>query len=237
MASPSVSEWARYRSPSAVLSTYPAWDRTQYPPFVARRVLRGLAVLFVLSVVAFGLVRLLPGNPADVLAGPYSDAATRARLAEDLGLNQPVTEQYLLWLGRLLHGDFGLSAYNGMPVLELIKERLPNTLELALAATVVSVLWGVPRPVGGDRHESDHGAPQAAISADVPAEPALRSGPAAVGMAAVRRLLRIGPGPARGGDEPGTVRGAGGLLMRDHGRPAQSGDRRLVAGPARRARL
>ncbi|MCX4406275.1 MULTISPECIES: ABC transporter permease [unclassified Streptomyces] len=113
-------------------------------PFLARRVLRGLAVLFVLSVVAFGLVRLLPGNPAEVLAGPYSDAATRARLAEDLGLNHPVTEQYLLWLGRLLHGDFGLSVYNGLPVIELIKERLPNTLELALAATVVSVLWGVP---------------------------------------------------------------------------------------------
>jgi peptide/nickel transport system permease protein len=113
-------------------------------PFIARRVLRGLAVLFVLSIVAFGLVRLLPGSPADVLAGPYSDAVTRARLAEDLGLNRPLTAQYLLWLGRLFHGDFGLSVYNGLPVLELIKQRLPNTLELALAATVVSVLWGVP---------------------------------------------------------------------------------------------
>ncbi|WP_433174451.1 ABC transporter permease [Actinoallomurus sp. CA-150999] len=113
-------------------------------PFIARRVLRGLVVLFVLSIVAFGLVRLLPGNPADVLAGPYADAATRARLAQDLGLDRPIAEQYLLWLGRLFHGDFGLSVYNGLPVLELIKQRLPNTLELALAATVVSVLWGVP---------------------------------------------------------------------------------------------
>ncbi|MGW3949518.1 ABC transporter permease [Streptomyces sp. NPDC004752] len=112
--------------------------------FLIGRVLRGLAVLFVLSILAFGLVRLLPGSPADVLAGPYSDAATRARLATDLGLDRPMTEQYLMWLDRLLHGDFGLSVYNGLPVLDLIKQRLPNTLELALAATVVSVLWGVP---------------------------------------------------------------------------------------------
>ena len=116
-------------------------------PFIARRVLRGLAVLLVLSIVAFGLVRLLPGNPADVLAGPYSDAATRARLTEDLGLNRSVMEQYLLWLGRLFHGDFGQSVYNGLPVLDLIKQRLPNTLQLAVAATVVSVLWGVPAGV------------------------------------------------------------------------------------------
>jgi peptide/nickel transport system permease protein len=112
--------------------------------FLAWRVLRGLVVLFVLSIVAFGLVRMLPGSPADVLAGPSSDEATRAGIIADLGLDRPVLEQYLLWLGNLLHGDFGFSVYNGLPVLDLIKERLPNTLELALAATVISVLWGVP---------------------------------------------------------------------------------------------
>ncbi|GAA2405077.1 ABC transporter permease [Actinomadura vinacea] len=117
-------------------------------PFLARRVLRGIFVLFILSIVAFGLVRMLPGTPADILAGPYSDAATRARIVEDLGLDLPLTEQYLVWLGNMFQGDFGFSVFNGLPVLELIMQRLPNTLELALAATIVSILWGVPAGAG-----------------------------------------------------------------------------------------
>jgi peptide/nickel transport system permease protein len=113
-------------------------------PFVVRRILRGLAVLFILSIIAFGLVRLLPGSPADVLAGPYSDAATRRGIIVDLGLDRPLVQQYLVWLGNLAHGDFGYSVFNGLPVLELIRQRLPNTIELTLAATLVSVLWGIP---------------------------------------------------------------------------------------------
>ena len=112
--------------------------------FIIWRMLRGLGVLFALSLLAFGLVHLLPGSPVDTLAGPYSDAATRAQLTEDLGLNEPLPVQYVTWLSNMLHGDLGTSVFNGLPVSELIGERLPNTFELAIFATLISIAWGVP---------------------------------------------------------------------------------------------
>jgi len=112
--------------------------------FVVRRLGRGLVVLFALSLLAFGLVHLLPGSPADTLAGPYSDAATRAEITADLGLNESLPVQYLTWLSNTLHGDFGTSYYNGLPVSQLIADRLLNTLELAVFATLISIVWGIP---------------------------------------------------------------------------------------------
>src|SRR5262245_17969248 len=82
----------------------PRWAR-----FVARRLVRGLVVLFALSLLAFGLAHLLPGSPVDTLAGPYSDPATRARLTADLGLDQPLPVQYVTWLSNTLHGNLGTS--------------------------------------------------------------------------------------------------------------------------------
>lgn len=111
---------------------------------VAPRLLRGLAVLWLLSILTFLLVQALPGSPVDVLAGPYADAQTRANLTEQLGLNDPVYTQYLTWLGHVLHGDFGTSLYSGLPARSMIMNRLPHTLELAFGATLISVLWGVP---------------------------------------------------------------------------------------------
>ena len=126
------------------------WRRPSAPSlprglrFAVRRLVRGLLVLFALSLLAFGLVHLLPGSPVDTLAGPYSDEATRQQLTTDLGLDQPLPVQYLTWLSHTLHGDLGKSVFNGLPVSELIGDRLPNTLELALFATLVSVVWGIP---------------------------------------------------------------------------------------------
>jgi peptide/nickel transport system permease protein len=111
---------------------------------IAGRLLRGLLVLWLLSIMTFALVQALPGTPVDVLAGPYSDAEARARLAEELGMNDPMVVQYFHWLGQVLQGDFGTSLFNGLPVSTLITDRLLNTVELAVAATVISVLWGVP---------------------------------------------------------------------------------------------
>ena len=112
--------------------------------FLVRRVVRGAGVLFALSILAFAMVHLLPGDPVANLAGPYSTADSRARITKGLGLDGPLIDQYWRWIGHALHGDFGVSIFNGVPVGRLITERLPNTLELALAATIVSVAWGVP---------------------------------------------------------------------------------------------
>jgi peptide/nickel transport system permease protein len=112
--------------------------------FLIRRIIRGAVVLLVLSILAFAMVRLLPGDPVANLAGPYSSAAARARLARQLGLDGPLATQYLHWAGNALHGNFGVSLFNGVPVWQQIADRLPNTLELAVAATLISIAWGVP---------------------------------------------------------------------------------------------
>jgi peptide/nickel transport system permease protein len=111
---------------------------------IAGRIVRGVVVLWLLSVLTFVLVQALPGSPVDVLAGPYSDADARARLSEQMGLDQPMVVQYLGWLGQVLQGNFGTSMFSGLPVSDVITDRLVNTVELALAATLISVLWGVP---------------------------------------------------------------------------------------------
>lgn len=108
------------------------------------RLLRGIVVLWLLSILAFALVQALPGSPVDVMAGPYADAATRARLSADLGLDRPIVTQYFAWVSQIVQGNFGTSIFTGLPVSDLIQARLGNTLELAVAATFVSVLWGVP---------------------------------------------------------------------------------------------
>jgi peptide/nickel transport system permease protein len=123
------------------------WWRVRPHPtvaLIAGRLLLGLLVLWLLSIMTFALVQALPGTPVDVLAGPYSDAEARARLAEELGTNDPMVVQYFNWLGQVLQGDFGTSLFNGLPVSTLITDRLFNTVELAVAATLISVLWGVP---------------------------------------------------------------------------------------------
>lgn len=117
------------------------------PPTVVMilgRLIRGAVVLWLLSIMTFVLVQALPGSPVDVLAGPYSDAEARARLSEQLGLDEPMVVQYLAWLGQVAQGNFGTSMFSGLPVSDMITDRLVNTVELALAATVISVLWGVP---------------------------------------------------------------------------------------------
>ncbi|WP_159499006.1 ABC transporter permease [Microbacterium sp. 18062] len=134
-------------TPGAAPPGVAALRRFKIPPAVAYillRVLRGVGVLVVLSVLAFAMVRSLPGDPVENLAGPYSTAEQRALLAESLGLNQSVFTQYFLWVGRVFTGDWGTSLYTGLPATQLIAERLPNTVELAVLATVISIAWGVP---------------------------------------------------------------------------------------------
>ncbi|MDV8015704.1 ABC transporter permease [Rhodococcus sp. IEGM 1241] len=111
--------------------------------FLVKRLFRGVLVLFTLSILAFSVVHLIPGNPAETLAGPYSDAETRAQITKDLGLDGSLISQYFRWITNFLHGDFGNSFINGLPVKDLISARIPNTLQLAVGATLVSVLWGV----------------------------------------------------------------------------------------------
>lgn len=108
--------------------------------FLIRRLLTGLAMLLVISTLAFGLLYLTGTNIARNLLGDNaSEEAVRLR-AEQLGLDQPLTTRYLDWLGSALQGDLGSSWFGGSPVLDLLGSRLGVTLSLVLISTLISAV-------------------------------------------------------------------------------------------------
>lgn len=92
--------------------------------------------------VVFVAMRLVPGDPAEVLAGDYASDQYIAELRASLGLNEPIYVQYVIYLNNLAHGDFGRSIKSRRPVLEDIAQRVPATMQLALAAMALASLLG-----------------------------------------------------------------------------------------------
>jgi peptide/nickel transport system permease protein len=115
--------------------------------FLLHRVLTVfLPTLLGISLLVFGAMRLIPGNFVDVLIGlgPDVSDAQREQIAASYGLDRPLPLQYLTWLGNTLRGDMGHSLRSGQPVAEAIVDRLPVTLELALLATLFSLVVAIP---------------------------------------------------------------------------------------------
>lgn len=129
--------------------------------FLIRRFLHGLLVIWGVVTVVFFLRFLTPGDPTATLLPPDADLQTRERLREQLGLDQPVYIQYIDYIWDLLRLDLGVTMREGRSVAELILFRLPATLELAIAATVVAIIFAIPLGVisARRRHEpADYGA-------------------------------------------------------------------------------
>src|SRR5579859_8000692 len=114
--------------------------------FVARRLLQAIPTFFGITLITFALFRLSPGDPVDLLVFGVPDmtADQIVALRHAYGLDQPVPLQYLNWLLRFLHGDFGQSFLYHRPVIEMIGSALPNTIQLALAALLLALVIGVP---------------------------------------------------------------------------------------------
>lgn len=110
---------------------------------VANRVLWGIAVALLISVVIFGLSRAA-GDPRNIYLDEYATPEAWDAWGERMGLNRPLVVQYVVWLGQVLRGDFGQSLYYDVPSIRLVMERLPNTLQLGGAAFLVSILIGIP---------------------------------------------------------------------------------------------
>ncbi len=117
--------------------------------YVVRRFGLMLVTLFGISIIIFMLLRLTPGNIADILfdAGGFVDPADKARIEADLGLDKPIPVQYAVWIGGLLRGDLGMSYQTERPALQEIAPRIPITARLALLALTFAVLLGVPMGV------------------------------------------------------------------------------------------
>ncbi|WEG08674.1 ABC transporter permease [Microbacterium horticulturae] len=115
------------------------------PRYIVSRVLTSLFVLLVLSVLVFSMVRIIPGDPLAAFADPANpDPVALEKLRHELGLDQPWITQYFVWLGGVLHGDFGRALTVPSSVSSLIAARLPVSLGLATLATVFGILMGVP---------------------------------------------------------------------------------------------
>lgn len=119
--------------------------------YLIRRLIQGVFLLFLMSIVFFLLLHAIPGGPEAVYFSPRMSGATRAHLAALLGLDRPLYVQYLAWLWNALHGNFGFSFSDGQPVMQEISQVLPNSLQLfAVAmplALIAALLLGVTAAV------------------------------------------------------------------------------------------
>lgn len=110
--------------------------------YTIRRLLQFIPVLLLTSLVIFVGLRLAPGDPAELLAGPDPSPATLAAIRQRLGLDENIVTQFLLWLRNVAAGDLGRSMVNGLPVSEIVLQRLGATLELAIAGLAASLVFG-----------------------------------------------------------------------------------------------
>jgi ABC-type dipeptide/oligopeptide/nickel transport system permease component len=111
--------------------------------YILNRIIYLLPVLFIMSVVVFSFIHLIPGDPVDAILGLNASDEARAEVRKSLGLDRNIVVQYLSWIGGVVSGDFGESVVTGEPVLKLILEKLPATLLLAVASILVSVFIAI----------------------------------------------------------------------------------------------
>ena len=114
--------------------------------FLFRRAIHSLIVLFVMSVIIYGLIGLMPGDPIDLMisADPKITSEDAARLRQIYGLDQPLWSRYLNWLGAALSGDLGYSRLYAQPVWQVIVPALSNTLVLVVSALALALLIALP---------------------------------------------------------------------------------------------
>jgi len=112
--------------------------------YALRRGLTVIPVLVGVSALVFGFIHLIPGDPAVTMLGERATPEKVAEVRRQLGLDRPIHEQYLLYVGRLLRGDLGTSIVRGDPVLADLLRRFPATVELGTAAIALALLLGIP---------------------------------------------------------------------------------------------
>lgn len=111
---------------------------------IISRILSSIPVLFIVSVMVFMMLQLLPGDPATVILGQEATPEAIEEMREKLGLNKPLLQQYLSWVGNVLQGNLGNSLVDGTSVNTLIAQRLPATLELIAGSFLVAMLIALP---------------------------------------------------------------------------------------------
>jgi peptide/nickel transport system permease protein len=111
--------------------------------WLVRRLIQAVFVVLAMTIIVFVGVNVI-GNPIDILISPEADQAERLRAIAALGLDKPLWQQYFIFIGGLLHGDFGRSFVFNEPAMQVIMQRLPATMELAVTAVLISIVIGIP---------------------------------------------------------------------------------------------
>jgi peptide/nickel transport system permease protein len=112
--------------------------------YIIRRLLSLIPTLLGVSIIVFLFLRMIPGDPALALAGEHATEANVERIREEFGLNKPLYEQYLTYMGKVLRGDLGRSVFNKRYVSDELRARFPATLELSACALIVAMIVGLP---------------------------------------------------------------------------------------------
>src|SRR6476660_6415175 len=112
--------------------------------YLFRRILAAIPVMGVGALFVFLLRRLTPGDPAAILAGDNATPEQLERIRTSLGLNEPLYVQFVTWIGKLLHGDLGVSLISNVQVLKMISQRIEPSISIAVATIILSVLIAVP---------------------------------------------------------------------------------------------
>jgi peptide/nickel transport system permease protein len=111
---------------------------------IVQRIVATLPVMAVVALIVFLLIHLSPGDPAALIAGDLASTDDIARLRTSLGLDLPLWQQFLIWAGKLAHGDLGTSIFTQVPVSELLAQRLEPTLSIALVTMTLSIVLAIP---------------------------------------------------------------------------------------------
>lgn len=122
--------------------------------FLFKRIIQLIPTLLIVAVIVFFITRMLPGDPAAVMLGPQASAEDIAAYSEKLGFNDPLYLQFFDYLINLVSFDFGNSLTYNQPIVDLLMERFPNTIILAVSALIIAVLVGVPAGIIAARKQN-----------------------------------------------------------------------------------
>lgn len=112
--------------------------------YTVRRILMAIPVILAILTITFAMARAIPGDPCKAILGEKATEAVCDKFIEQQGLDKPVHEQFIIYLNNVAHGNFGDSLKFGRPVLQILIERLPTTIELAIASMTIALFIGIP---------------------------------------------------------------------------------------------
>src|SRR5271170_1899585 len=121
---------------------------------ILRRLASAVPILLIVSLITFGMIHMIPGDPAAAIAGLSATPDEIAQIRHDLGLDQPLLLQLVHWYGNLFRGDLGTSLLLGQPVLQAVMIRLPVTIGLSAYALVITLALGLVSGILAALHQN-----------------------------------------------------------------------------------